>query len=55
VLVHCMENHCRNNVGDWPTREVAAPRGAARSRCSEHRRDSNYGGRARWKAIVVSL
>lgn len=28
VLVHCMENHCRNNVGNWPTREVAAPRGA---------------------------
>lgn len=27
VLVHCMENHCRNNVGSWPTREVAAPRG----------------------------
>ena len=22
VLVHCMENHCRNNVGNWPTREV---------------------------------
>jgi hypothetical protein len=28
VLVHCMRNHCRNNVGDWPTREVDAPRGA---------------------------
>src|SRR5688572_6473686 len=28
VLVHCMKNHCRNNVGNWPTREVAAPRGA---------------------------
>lgn len=28
VLVHCMENHCRNNVGNWSTREVAAPRGA---------------------------
>lgn len=28
VLVHCMEDHCRNNVGNWPTREVAAPRGA---------------------------
>jgi adenine-specific DNA-methyltransferase len=28
VLVHCMKDHCRNNVGDWPTREVAAPRGA---------------------------
>jgi len=28
VLVHCMERHCRNNVGNWPTREVAAPKGA---------------------------
>ena len=28
VLVHCMENHCRNNVGNWPICEVAAPRGA---------------------------
>lgn len=28
VLVHCMENHCRNNLGSWPTRQVAAPRGA---------------------------
>ena len=28
VLVHCMEKHCRNNVGNWPTREVPAPRGA---------------------------
>jgi hypothetical protein len=28
VLVHCMKDHCRNNVGNWPTREVAAPRGA---------------------------
>lgn len=27
VLVHCMERHCRNNVGLWPTREVAAPKG----------------------------
>jgi hypothetical protein len=27
VLVHCMEGHCRNNVGLWPTREVAAPKG----------------------------
>jgi hypothetical protein len=27
VLVHCMKAHCRNNVGNWPTREVAAPRG----------------------------
>jgi hypothetical protein len=28
VLVHCMKDHCRNNVGNWPKREVAAPRGA---------------------------
>lgn len=28
VLVHCMENHCRNNVGNWPTRQVPAPRDA---------------------------
>ena len=25
VLVHCMKDHCRNNIGNWPTREV--PRG----------------------------
>ena len=28
VLVHCMKDHCRNNVGHWPTREIDAPRGA---------------------------
>jgi hypothetical protein len=28
VLVHYMKDHCRNNVGNWPTREVAAQRGA---------------------------
>jgi len=28
VLVHCMEKHCRNNLGHWPTREVVAPPGA---------------------------
>jgi hypothetical protein len=28
VLVHCIELHCRNNVGHWPTREVRAPKGA---------------------------
>ena len=28
VLVHCMKDHCRNNVGNWPKREVAAPPGA---------------------------
>jgi adenine-specific DNA-methyltransferase len=27
VLVQCMKDHCRNNVGNWPTREVDAPRG----------------------------
>lgn len=24
VTVFCMEGHCRNNVGDWPRREVSA-------------------------------
>lgn len=28
VLVHCMENHCRNNIGNWPTRQILAPRDA---------------------------
>lgn len=28
VLVHCMEDHCRNNVGGWPTRQLVAPHGA---------------------------
>lgn len=28
VLVHCMKDHCRNNLGNWPTRQVVAPRGA---------------------------
>lgn len=28
VFVYCMKNHCRNNVGNWPTRELEAPRGA---------------------------
>ena len=28
VLVHCMKDHCRNNGGTWPTREIDAPRGA---------------------------
>jgi adenine-specific DNA-methyltransferase len=28
VLVHCMKDYCRNNVGSWTRREVAAPRGA---------------------------
>ena len=23
-----MKDHCRNNVGNWPTREIATPRGA---------------------------
>ena len=27
VLVHCMKDHCRNNVGNWPTRQIAAPAG----------------------------
>lgn len=28
VVVYCMDKHCRNNVANWPTREVAAPPGA---------------------------
>jgi hypothetical protein len=28
VLVHCMKDHCRNNLGNWPTHQVAAPRDA---------------------------
>lgn len=28
VIVHCMAANCRNNVGGWPTREIAAPKGA---------------------------
>jgi hypothetical protein len=28
VLVQCMKDHCRNNVGNWPTHQVVAPRGA---------------------------
>lgn len=28
VIVHCMARNCRNNVGHWPTHEVAAPKGA---------------------------
>jgi len=28
VLVLCMKDQCRSNVGNWPTREIPAPRGA---------------------------
>lgn len=28
VVVHCMKDHCRNNVGSWPIRQLVAPRGA---------------------------
>jgi hypothetical protein len=28
VVVHCMARNCRNNVGSWPAREIAAPPGA---------------------------
>ncbi len=27
VVVHCMAGNCRNNVGSWPAREIAAPPG----------------------------
>ena len=25
VIVHCMARNCRNNVDDWPAREITAP------------------------------
>jgi hypothetical protein len=28
VIVHCMSGNCRNNVGNWPAREVPSPPGA---------------------------
>jgi hypothetical protein len=28
VVVYCMEAHCRNNVGAWPTHQTSAPLGA---------------------------
>ena len=28
VVVYCMAEDCRNNVANWPTREVVAPAGA---------------------------
>ena len=28
VIVHCMANNCRNNVAEWPTREIQPPKGA---------------------------
>jgi len=28
VIVHCMAGNCRNNVADWPTRQIAASPGA---------------------------
>jgi len=28
VIVHCMANNCRNNVGSWPTREILPLKGA---------------------------
>lgn len=28
VIVHCMTANCRNNIGGWPTQEIAAPPGA---------------------------
>lgn len=27
VIVHCMTDNCRNNLGQWPTRQVTAPDG----------------------------
>ena len=28
VIVHCMKDNCRNNLGGWPAREVVASKGA---------------------------
>jgi hypothetical protein len=28
VIVHCTSANCRNNIGGWSTREIAAPKGA---------------------------
>lgn len=28
VVVHCMAGNCRNNLGEWPAHEIAAPQGA---------------------------
>ena len=28
VIVHCIAGNCRNNVANWPAREIAAPPGA---------------------------
>jgi hypothetical protein len=28
VIVHCMSGNCRNNVANWPAREVPSPPGA---------------------------
>ena len=30
VTVFCMDGVCRNNVGDWPTREIRAPESSRR-------------------------
>lgn len=27
VIVHCMAGNCRNNIGEWPTREIVASPG----------------------------
>jgi hypothetical protein len=27
VIVHCMADNCRNNIGQWPAREITAPKG----------------------------
>jgi len=34
VAVFCMDGHCRNNVGQWPTRDISA--------ANSSRRDFNY-------------
>jgi hypothetical protein len=31
VLMHCMRDHCRNNIRNWPTRQLVAPRSFPRT------------------------
>ena len=48
VLVHCMKDHCRNNIGHWPTRQLVAPHGArvsstSRSKTARWQNSAEYG------------
>ena len=44
VFVHCMKDHCRNNIGNWPTRQLVGPARRQRFRVLLHQR-SRDGGR----------